>query len=50
MKTLVCLPLLGLLFGVVSCRTNLPLDPMNMEPSTRCLPGQPVTGVVEPTK
>lgn len=50
MKTLVCIPLFGLVLASVSCRTEMPIDPMTMDPSTRCLPDQPGYVPVEPTK
>lgn len=38
MKFLLLIPVLGLVFGTLSCRTLTPLDPMTMKPSERCLP------------
>jgi hypothetical protein len=38
MKYLLLLPLLGLAFSAISCRTVMPLDPMTMKQSCRCLP------------
>ncbi|MEO8616604.1 MAG: hypothetical protein ABI600_15785 [Luteolibacter sp.] len=38
MKSLLLLPLLGLVFIATSCRTATPLDPMTMKPSCKCLP------------
>ncbi|MCU0778556.1 MAG: hypothetical protein MUF86_12945 [Akkermansiaceae bacterium] len=38
MKTILILPLLGLVLFTASCRTETPIDPMTMKPSERCLP------------
>lgn len=38
MKTILILPLFGLVLFTASCRTETPLDPMTMKPSERCLP------------
>jgi hypothetical protein len=38
MKYLLLLPLLGLAFSAVSCRTVTPIDPMTMKQSCKCLP------------
>ena len=38
MKSLLLIPVLGLALFAASCRTEPPLDPMTMKPSTRCLP------------
>jgi hypothetical protein len=38
MKYLLLLPILGLAFSTISCRTAMPLDPMTMKPSCKCLP------------
>lgn len=38
MKFLLLIPVLGFVM-LTSCRTVPPIDPMTMEPSTRCLPG-----------
>ncbi len=39
MKFLLLLPILSLAFFASSCRTAIPLDPMTMKPSCKCLPG-----------
>lgn len=39
MKYLLLLPLLGLAFSAISCRTVTPIDPMTMKQSCKCLPG-----------
>jgi hypothetical protein len=39
MKFLLLFPILSLAFFASSCRTNVPLDPMTMKPSCKCLPG-----------
>jgi hypothetical protein len=38
MKILLSIPVLGIALFSMSCRTPLPLDPMTMKLSTRCLP------------
>jgi hypothetical protein len=38
MKSLLLVPLLGLVFIASSCRTVTPLDPMTMRQSCKCLP------------
>lgn len=38
MKTILILPLIGLVLFTASCRTETPIDPMTMKPSERCLP------------
>ena len=38
MKTILILPLFGLVLFTASCRTETPIDPMTMKPSERCLP------------
>lgn len=38
MKYLLFIPLIALAFGLGSCRTFTPIDPMTGEPSDRCLP------------
>lgn len=38
MKSLLLLPLLGLVFLTSSCRTVTPLDPMTMKQCCKCLP------------
>jgi hypothetical protein len=43
MKTILILPLLGLVLFAASCRTETPIDPMTMKPSERCLPGGSVS-------
>jgi hypothetical protein len=43
MKTTLILALIGFTFGMVSCRTAAPLDPMTMKPSDRCTPGAEVS-------
>ena len=38
MKSLLLLPILGLVFLASSCRTVTPIDPMTMKQSEKCLP------------
>lgn len=38
MKTILILPLFGLVLFTASCRTQTPIDPMTMKPTERCLP------------
>lgn len=39
MKIPLFLAALVLALFACSCRTNMPIDPMTMKPSVRCLPG-----------
>jgi hypothetical protein len=43
MKTILILPLLGLVLFAASCRTETPIDPMTGKPTERCLPGGSVS-------
>jgi hypothetical protein len=43
MKTILILPLFGLVLFTASCRTETPIDPMTMKPSERCLPNGTAT-------
>lgn len=38
MKSLLLFPILGLVFIASSCRTEVPVDPMTMKQSCKCLP------------
>ncbi len=38
MKTLILIPILGIVCLASSCRTVTPLDPMTMKPAEHCLP------------
>jgi hypothetical protein len=50
MKTILILPLFGLVLFTASCRTETPIDPMSMQPSVHCLPhGSATTTVVTRT-
>lgn len=40
MKYLLLLPVVATAFLASSCRTVVPIDPMTMKQSCRCLPGQ----------
>ena len=47
MKTLLLLHALGLVLFTSCCmRTEMPLDPMTMKPSTKCLPENAMHGRV----
>ncbi|MCX6865370.1 MAG: hypothetical protein NTV46_03980 [Verrucomicrobia bacterium] len=38
MKSLLLIPVLGLVLAASSCRTSTPLDPITMKPTEHCLP------------
>lgn len=38
MKSLLLLPILSIVILASSCRTVVPIDPMTMKPSCKCLP------------
>ena len=38
MKSLLLFPILGLAFLACSCRTVVPIDPMTMKQSCKCMP------------